>query len=294
MHARINAGRAPESLPAVKDMVHRWTRAALHVFGADLGGMGWTDSRAPPGRGRAVPRGVSPGTEYRMLAGDRYAAFDWSGAKRGDPCSTTREREWCSVWGELPPGTASHAETPGEDRAPPAHLVRYVRGYERQGGGTIEQKRAVRILGDREPGGTSARRDSGGAAPPVAAFTRKNSHAVTKQRGPIGRTPNSHDSEDDVIETQSTWISTSRRRSILPCSTPCFRSLVRDSGIPRASCGSESNDLALKGLAFARRGARNHIIISAVEHPAVTQHRPLPCEARLHGHHAVGRCLRPR
>ena len=31
-----------------------------------------------------------------------------------------------------------------------------------------------------------------------------------------------------------------------------FRSLVRDSGIPRASCGSESNDLYCKGLAFLR------------------------------------------
>ena len=36
------------------------------------------------------------------------------------------------------------------------------------------------------------------------------------------------------------------------------------------SCGSESNNLALKGLAFADEGARNHIVISAVEHPAVT------------------------
>jgi cysteine desulfurase len=36
------------------------------------------------------------------------------------------------------------------------------------------------------------------------------------------------------------------------------------------SCGSESNNLALKGLAFGARGGRNHIIISAVEHPAVT------------------------
>jgi len=36
------------------------------------------------------------------------------------------------------------------------------------------------------------------------------------------------------------------------------------------SCGSESNNLALKGLAFADEGARNHIIISAVEHPAVS------------------------
>ena len=36
------------------------------------------------------------------------------------------------------------------------------------------------------------------------------------------------------------------------------------------SCGSESNNLALKGLAFGRPGARNHIVISAVEHPAIT------------------------
>ena len=36
------------------------------------------------------------------------------------------------------------------------------------------------------------------------------------------------------------------------------------------SCGSESNNLALKGLDFAAEGRRDHIVISAVEHPAVT------------------------
>ena len=36
------------------------------------------------------------------------------------------------------------------------------------------------------------------------------------------------------------------------------------------SCGSESNNLALKGLAFAHSGKRKHVVISAVEHPAVT------------------------
>jgi cysteine desulfurase len=36
------------------------------------------------------------------------------------------------------------------------------------------------------------------------------------------------------------------------------------------SCGSESNNLALKRLGLCPAGARNHIIISAVEHPAVT------------------------
>jgi cysteine desulfurase len=36
------------------------------------------------------------------------------------------------------------------------------------------------------------------------------------------------------------------------------------------SCASESNNLALKGLAFTRPANRDHIVISAVEHPAVT------------------------
>jgi cysteine desulfurase len=35
------------------------------------------------------------------------------------------------------------------------------------------------------------------------------------------------------------------------------------------SCGSEANNLALKGLAFAQTGERRHFVISAVEHPAV-------------------------
>src|SRR6516225_6400488 len=87
------------------------------------------------------------------------------------------------------------------------------------------------------------------------------------------------------------------------CSKPCFRSSVLSLAIHRAahpfgfrlrtamdsargqvaaligaqedeivftSCGSESNNLALKGLAFAGEGPRNQIVISAVEHPAVT------------------------
>ena len=36
-------------------------------------------------------------------------------------------------------------------------------------------------------------------------------------------------------------------------------------------CGSESNNLAIKGVAFAHRGEKNHIITSSVEHPAVIQ-----------------------
>ena len=49
------------------------------------------------------------------------------------------------------------------------------------------------------------------------------------------------------------------------------------------SCGSESDNLALRGTAFARRGLTNadHILISPVEHHAVT--RTAQQLARLHG-----------
>ena len=49
------------------------------------------------------------------------------------------------------------------------------------------------------------------------------------------------------------------------------------------SCGSESDNLALRGVAFAARKARNaqHILISPVEHQAVT--RTAQQLARQHG-----------
>lgn len=36
-------------------------------------------------------------------------------------------------------------------------------------------------------------------------------------------------------------------------------------------CGSEANNLALKGIAFGRRNGRNHIITSTIEHPAILE-----------------------
>lgn len=35
------------------------------------------------------------------------------------------------------------------------------------------------------------------------------------------------------------------------------------------SCGSESNNLIIKGIAFANRNKGNHIITSKIEHPAI-------------------------
>ncbi|MGB7296614.1 MAG: aminotransferase class V-fold PLP-dependent enzyme, partial [Candidatus Aminicenantales bacterium] len=37
------------------------------------------------------------------------------------------------------------------------------------------------------------------------------------------------------------------------------------------SCGSEANNLAIKGLALARRDKGRHVVLSAVEHQSVLQ-----------------------
>lgn len=42
-------------------------------------------------------------------------------------------------------------------------------------------------------------------------------------------------------------------------------------GLVFTGCGTESNNLAIEGLARASQGARTHLITSAVEHPAVTE-----------------------
>jgi tRNA A-37 threonylcarbamoyl transferase component Bud32 len=102
IHARINAGRAPESLPAVKDVMHRGLARLASSEPTLAEWVGGILARLPDGD--ALCHGdFHPG--QLMLSGDRYAAFDWSGAKRGDRLfDYARTRVLLSI-GEPPPGT---------------------------------------------------------------------------------------------------------------------------------------------------------------------------------------------
>ena len=55
------------------------------------------------------------------------------------------------------------------------------------------------------------------------------------------------------------------------------------------SGGSEANNLALKGTFFALKAAGDHIITTAVEHPAILAPLPVPGAAGGDDHHSAGR-----
>jgi tRNA A-37 threonylcarbamoyl transferase component Bud32 len=102
IHARINAGRAPESLPAVKEVM---TRGLARLASSEPTLAEWVGrilARLPDGD--ALCHGdFHPG--QLMLSGHRCVALDWSGAKRGDPLfDYARTRVVLSI-GEPPPGT---------------------------------------------------------------------------------------------------------------------------------------------------------------------------------------------
>ena len=58
------------------------------------------------------------------------------------------------------------------------------------------------------------------------------------------------------------------------------------------SGGTESDNLALQGAAYALAGRGRHIITSKVEHHAITAHLPVPGDPGVQGHLPSGR--RPR
>jgi tRNA A-37 threonylcarbamoyl transferase component Bud32 len=102
IHAQINAGRAPESLPAVKDVMNRGLARLAPSQPTLADWVGDILARLPDGD--ALCHGdFHPG--QLMLSDDRYAAFDWSGAKRGDPLFDYARTRVLLSMGEPPPGT---------------------------------------------------------------------------------------------------------------------------------------------------------------------------------------------
>jgi aminoglycoside phosphotransferase (APT) family kinase protein len=102
IHARINAARAPASLPTVRDAVNRGLARLATSEPTLAEWVGRILAHLPDGD--ALCHGdFHPG--QLMFSGDHCAAFDWSGAKRGDALfDYARTRVLLSI-GEPPPGT---------------------------------------------------------------------------------------------------------------------------------------------------------------------------------------------
>ena len=153
IHARINRARAPVSLPAVRDVV-----------GRGLARLAPSEPRLAEWVGRILthlPDGdvlchgdFHPG--QLMFSGDHCAAFDWSGAKRGDSLfDYARTRLLLSI-GEPPPGT--HLTLKLLAKIGRQLLISsYVRSYERNTAKPLDRARvyhweivnlAVRVVDD--------------------------------------------------------------------------------------------------------------------------------------------------
>jgi aminoglycoside phosphotransferase (APT) family kinase protein len=103
LHARINATSAPVSLPTVRDAVTRGLARLSPSEPALAEWVGGIFAKLPDGD--ALCHGdFHPGQVMR--SGDRFAAFDWSAAKRGDPLFDYARTRVLLSMGEPPPGTA--------------------------------------------------------------------------------------------------------------------------------------------------------------------------------------------
>jgi aminoglycoside phosphotransferase (APT) family kinase protein len=102
IHARINMARAPASLPAVREVVSGGLERLAPSEPKLAEWIGRILEHLPDGD--ALCHGdFHPG--QLIFSGNQCAAFDWSGAKRGDPLfDHARTRVVLSI-GELPPGT---------------------------------------------------------------------------------------------------------------------------------------------------------------------------------------------
>ena len=137
IHARIGAGRAPESLPAVKDVM---SRGLAHLASSQPALAEWVESilaRLPDGD--ALCHGdFHPG--QLMLSGNRYAAFDWSGAKRGDPLFDYARTRVVLSMGEPPPGTQLTLKVLAKVGRR-LLISSYVRAYERHAREPVDEAR---------------------------------------------------------------------------------------------------------------------------------------------------------
>jgi hypothetical protein len=156
IHARINAARAPASLPAVRDVVNRGLARLASSEPTLAKWIGRIFKQLPDGD--ALCHGdFHPG--QLMSSSDRYAAFDWSGAKRGDPLfDYARTRVLLSL-GAPPPGTQLSLKFLAKIGRR-VLLSSYARSYERHSAERVDEARvrrweivnlAVRVL-DEVPG----------------------------------------------------------------------------------------------------------------------------------------------
>jgi hypothetical protein len=156
IHARINAARAPASLPAVRDVAKRGLARLASSEPTLAEWIGRILTHLPDGD--ALCHGdFHPG--QLMSSGDRYAAFDWSGAKRGDPLfDYARTRVLLSI-GEPPPGTQLTLKLLAKIGRR-VLLSSYARSYERHSAEWVDEARvrrweivnlAMRVL-DQVPG----------------------------------------------------------------------------------------------------------------------------------------------
>src|SRR5439155_3508787 len=141
---------------AVKDVMNRGLARLAHSQPALAEWVGGILARLPDGD--ALCHGdFHPG--QLMASGDRYAAFDWSGAKRGDPLfDYARTRVLLSI-GEPPPGTQLSLKLLAKIGRR-VLLSSYARSYERHSAERVDKARvrrwevvnlAVRML-DEVPG----------------------------------------------------------------------------------------------------------------------------------------------
>jgi aminoglycoside phosphotransferase (APT) family kinase protein len=138
IHARINAARGPASLPTVKD-VAKETLASLgrREPAMQLEWIGRILARLPDGE--ALCHGdFHPG--QLMVSDGECVAFDWAGAKRGDPLFDYARTRVLLTIGEPPPGTPLLLRFLA--KVGRRLLVSsYVRSYERNAAEPVDQAR---------------------------------------------------------------------------------------------------------------------------------------------------------